>query len=60
MIVVIKGEGKVHLKDFSKNEALNHFLIEANSAYYMMPDIEFVVTAETTEDLLMFIANPDI
>jgi mannose-6-phosphate isomerase class I len=36
--IVISGHGTVNMKEFSHDEKLNNFKVEANYAYYMMPD----------------------
>lgn len=54
MVVVLAGSGSVEFKEYGT------FTIEAYQAYYVMPEQEFSVKAESDEPLVMFIANCDI
>lgn len=36
--IVISGHGFVHMREFTPDENLNNFSVEANCAYYIMPD----------------------
>lgn len=48
------------MTDFSQEEKLNNFKVEADCAYYIMPDQEFIVHNDSESDLLLFLAKPDI
>jgi oxalate decarboxylase/phosphoglucose isomerase-like protein (cupin superfamily) len=60
MCIVISGKGTFHLQEFSSEEKLNQFTVEANCAYYLMPNQDFMVSNDSESDLVMFIAKPDI
>lgn len=58
--IVISGHGTVTMGEFSHDEKLNNFKVEANCAYYMMPDQEFFVQNDSESELVLFLAKPDI
>jgi hypothetical protein len=64
MAVVITGRGTFHLPNFASpdNSALNTFHVEANCAYYIMPDMDLELRCdpEAKEHLTVFIATCDI
>lgn len=58
--IIISGHGTVHMREFSHEEKLNKFKVEANCAYYIMPDQEFLVQNDSESELVLFLAKPDI
>lgn len=58
--IIISGHGTVIMTDFSQEEKLNNFKVEADCAYYIMTDQEFIVHNDSESDLLLFLAKPDI
>ncbi|CDW80401.1 mannose-6-phosphate isomerase [Stylonychia lemnae] len=51
---VIKGFGSCSIDEYGK------FQVEEFNAYYILPQIEFTITNETDDELLIFLANCDI
>ena len=63
MAVILSGSGIINFPGFSPSkEEFNNFKIEANCAYYILPEVEFNISAssESSENLVIFIATCDI
>jgi hypothetical protein len=48
------------MREFSPDDKLNHFKVDKDSVYYLMPDQEFVVSNDSDSEFVMFLAKPDI
>jgi hypothetical protein len=58
--IIISGNGTVKMREFSQEELLNNFKIEADCAYYIMPEQEFIVQNDSESELVLFLSKPDI
>jgi len=58
--VIVSGHGSVHMREFSPDDNLNHFKVDKDCVYYLMPDQEFVVSNDSDSEFVMFLAKPDI